>query len=67
MPLLSFLAETLFHGACGWIGHHAVRLLTLGRIEIGHGAGSEAPLAQWIGVSVLLGLASGAWWMAAAG
>lgn len=43
---MHFLAEIIFDTVCGWIGHHFVRLITLGRIELDWGKGSESVIAQ---------------------
>ena len=54
--MMQSLVEIIFDTVCGWTGHHSVKLLTLGRIDLDWGEGSESVLAQWIGLFVLVGL-----------
>ncbi len=54
--MLDFLVGLIFDTICGWIGHQFVRLVTLGRVDLDWGDGSESVAAQWIGVFVLVGL-----------
>ena len=53
---MHFLVEIIFDTVCGWIGHHFVKLITLGRVDLDWGGGSESVIAQWVGVFVLVGL-----------
>ncbi len=53
--MMQALVEIIFDTVCGWIGYQFVKLVTLGRIDLDWGEGSESVLAQWIGLFVLVG------------
>lgn len=59
MHFLGWIAGCLWDLVCGWVGHHAVKLLTLGRVRLDYGATSEGVIAESIGAGVLLVLAWG--------
>lgn len=55
--MIAFVLEILFFGFCGWLGHVAVKILTLGKIDLDYGDSSESVITEWIGVGVLLAIA----------
>lgn len=54
--MLDSLVGIIFDTICGGIGHHFVKFVTLGRVDLDWGEGSGSVLAQWVGVFVLVGL-----------
>lgn len=57
--MIETLVEILFYTLCGWVGHWTVKLLTLGKVDLDYGDTSDGPVAEWIGLIVLLLLAIG--------
>lgn len=55
--MIAFIVEILFYGFCGWLGHVAVKIVTLGKVDLDYGNSSESVIAEWIGVGVLLAIA----------
>lgn len=58
--MIESLVEILFYSLCGWVGHIAVKIFTLGKVDLDYGDTSDGCVAEWIGVVVLLLLALGA-------
>jgi hypothetical protein len=55
--MLQFIVDILLHDVCGWIGSKFITVISVGRINLDFGDGSsEAVLAEWIGLLVLVGL-----------
>lgn len=54
--MMQLLVEVIFDTVCGWVGHATVKLLTLGRVDLDWGEGSDSVVARWIGLFVLVGL-----------
>ncbi len=63
MPILEFIVECLFFTVCGWVGHIVVKLVTLGKVDLEWGSGSESVLAEWLGVFFLLVISGLIAWM----
>jgi hypothetical protein len=42
----AWIIEMLFQSACGWIGHHLLRIITFGRVAPDRGDGSESSVAE---------------------
>jgi hypothetical protein len=57
MILVQLTIRLLFGVVCGWLGHMLVRALTLGRVDLDWGAGSESVIAEWLGLFLVLLLA----------
>ncbi len=60
---IGWIAEALFHTACGWIGHHLLRIVTLGRVAPEWGEGSESAVAEWVGLMAILVAVSALAWL----
>ena len=56
-PMIALIVEILFFGFCGWLGHVAVKIITLGKVDLDYGDSSESVFTEWIGVGVLLAIA----------
>lgn len=54
MFVLELIVRFLFFTLCGWIGHIVVKVVTLGRVELDWGRGSESVLAEWVGLLFVL-------------
>jgi len=54
MIIAEFIVEILFFTVCGWVGHIVVKAVTLGRVDLDWGRGSESVLAEWLGFFFLL-------------
>lgn len=52
--MLHFVFECIFLSTCGWVGHVALRILTLGRVKLDWGAESESNVTEAIGAILLL-------------
>ena len=55
--MIAFIIEILFFGFCGWLGHVAVKIFTLGRVSLDYGDNSESVITEWIGVGAFLAIA----------
>lgn len=58
--MIEALIVIFFYTVCGWVGHLTVKLLTLGQVDLDYGDTTDGPVAEWIGVFVLLLIALGA-------
>jgi hypothetical protein len=54
MVILGFIIEHLFFTACGWIGHIVFKAVTLGKVDLEWGSGSESVVTEWIGFFFVL-------------
>lgn len=54
MMIVAFFVEILFFTVCGFIGHVVVKALTLGKVDLDWGRGSESVLAEWLGFFFIL-------------
>ena len=54
MFLVEWFIEVIIHTSCGWLGHHFVRLITFGKVELDYGDSSESNLAEVIGAGLIL-------------
>lgn len=57
--MIQAIVEILFYTCCGWIGRIAVKLLTLGKVDLKHEDTDNGTMAECIGVVVVLFLALG--------
>jgi hypothetical protein len=55
MFILEWLLEVVCHTCCGWVGHHFVKLITFGKVDLDYGDSSESVMAEVIGGAVVLG------------
>jgi hypothetical protein len=55
--MIAYFIEILFLGFCGWLGHVAVKIVTLGKIDLEYGGSSESVVTEWIGFGVFLAIA----------
>jgi hypothetical protein len=59
----AWIIEMLFQSACGWIGHHLLRIVTFGRVAPDWGDGSESSVAEWVGLMALAATLSVVGWL----
>jgi|GEM_PF-1214907 hypothetical protein len=55
--MIAFILDILFFGFCHWLGQVAVKVITLGKVDLSHEDPSEFFFLEWIGVGVLLVIA----------
>jgi uncharacterized membrane protein YeaQ/YmgE (transglycosylase-associated protein family) len=68
MLIFEWFVEIVLHTCCGWIGHHFVKLITFGKVELEYGDSSESVMAEVIGAAVVLLLFFiGSWWIGSRG
>ena len=63
MPVIEFIVECLFYTVCGWIGHLAVKVISLGKVDLDCGSGSESLITQYIGLAFVLIVAGSIAWL----
>jgi len=56
----SFLIDIVFSSICEWVGYVTIRILTMGRVKLDWGRGTESVMAEAIGIIVLLMIGIGA-------
>ena len=57
--MIQAIVEILFYTCCGWIGRIAVKLLTLGKVDLKYEDTDHGTMSECIGVVVVLFLALG--------
>ena len=55
--MIQAIVELLFFTCCGWIGRIAVKLLTLGKVDLKYEDTDNGTMAECVGVIVVLLLA----------
>ena len=58
IPMISFILDVLFYGFCHWVGVVTIKTITLGKIDLSFEDPSEFFFVEWIGVGVLLVIAT---------
>lgn len=61
--IAEFIFEVLFSTIFGWVGHVVVKAVTLGKVDLDWGSGSESELSGWIGFFVVLFVAGVVAWI----
>ncbi len=57
--MIQAIVEILFYACCGWIGRIAVKLLTLGKVDLKYEDTDNGTMAECVGVVVVLFFALG--------
>lgn len=56
--MIALILEVLFYGFCHWVGVVTIKVITLGKVDLSDEDPSEFFFVEWIGVGVLLVIAT---------